>query len=462
MYTQPIRLLRPQVSLSIEPSYLETDTRRKGFERLMQAVSPNAFYNSDDRPDPPKCHENTRVAVINRILDWATGKIDKDAFMLWLYGPAGAGKTAIARKVAELLAEDGLLLASFLFFRSDSKRNSMTPLVANIAYCVTCVIPGTREPIDHVLEADPLIISYSIETQLKKLFLEPLRLLVDQDYFLQKQFPPLVVIDGLDECLNKDAQINLIRFLSSSMARYQLPLKFLIVSRPEPHLKTAIALASERSIISRLELNDDFAPDEDIRHFLTDKFLEIKTSHQLRSHIPPLWPSEEQIEMLVRKASGQFLYASLAVRFINSVYDSPTRQLDIVLELRPPINHDLPFAELDTLYAFILSCTKNIDIVLRILDVNDVFATYYLDAPVIAIESVLSLEGGDVRIYLSTLSSLLELQGEGRLCNITFHHSSFMEFLHNQERSKGYFVDDRTGHTLVTRWILRTFTRNGM
>jgi len=51
----------------------------------MEEVSPNAFYDSDNRPDPPKCHPNTRVAVINKIIDWATGMIDTDAFMLWLY-----------------------------------------------------------------------------------------------------------------------------------------------------------------------------------------------------------------------------------------------------------------------------------------------------------------------------------------------------------------------------------------
>jgi len=115
-----------------------------------------------------------------------------------------------------------------------------------------------------------------------------------------------------------------------------------------------------------------------IRRFLTDKFHEIKTYHQFRSQIPPL-AREEQLETLVRKASGQFLYASLAVRFINWDCDLPARQLDILLKLRPPINHDLLFAELDTLYTFILSCTKIVDLVLRILDVNDVFATYYLD-----------------------------------------------------------------------------------
>jgi len=457
----------PQVSSSTEPPPSKLLHSCKGFHRLTEAVSSNAFYNSDDRPDPPKCHENTRVAVINRIIDWATGRIDQDAFMLWLYGPGGAGKTAIARKVAELLAERGLLLASFLFFRSDSKRNSITPLVANIAYCVTCVIPGTRESINNAIEADPLIFSYSVEAQLTKLFLDPLRLLVDQGHFPLGRFPPLVIIDGLDECLDKDAQTNFLQLLSSSVVRYQLPLKFLIASRPESHLKLAIGLASKRSTISRLELNDDFQPDEDIRRFLTDKFDEIKSCHQFHSQIPPFWPHKWQIETLVHKASGQFIYASLAVRFINSACDSPMRQLDIVLELRPPINHNLPFAELDALYTFILSCTKNTDLILRILHVDGVLAKNngFKDGRrrVNAIDSVLGLEDDDVRIYLGTLSSLLEVRGdsEGNYYEIAFHHSSFMDFLHTQERSKGYYIDDQTSHNIVMQRVSQVFASNG-
>ena len=255
----------------------EADAQRKGMDRLMEAVSPNAFYDSDDRVDPPKCHPNTRIAVINKIIDWSNGMID--TFMLWLYGPAGAGKTAIARRIAEIFAEHGLLLASFLFFRSDPKRNTMKPLIANIAYRVAFVIPGAREIINTVIEADPLILSSSVEMQLKKLVFEPLRLLVDQGYFSYRKFPRLIIFDGLDECLEKDSQTNLLQLLSSSVARYQLPLKFLLVSRPESHIKSAVAIANEQATVSHLELNDDFRPDEDIRCFLTDKFREIKTCH---------------------------------------------------------------------------------------------------------------------------------------------------------------------------------------
>jgi len=433
----------------------------------MEAVSPNAFYNSDNRSDPPKCHENTRVAVITKITNWVTSKQDTDAFILWLYGPAGAGKTAIARKVAELCEAEGLLLASFLFFRSDPKRNTMNPLVANIAYCVGRVIHRTKELIEIAIEADPLILTYSIEVQLTKLVLEPLRLLADQGYFLSGKFARLVVIDGLDECLDQGAQASLIQFLASAVARNQLPLKFLIVSRPEAHIKLAIALASQQTTFSRLGLNDDFQADEDIRYFLTDKFREIKMCHPFRSGIPSFWPSEQQMVNLIRKASGQFIYASLAVRFINSACDSPMRQLDIILGLRPPINHDLPFAELDSLYTFILSCTKNVDLVLHILGVHSVLQVppKTWDTTVKTIESVLYLEDGDVRIYLSPLNSLLEIsyEGDGQYGpGILFHHTSFTDFLDNPERSKGYCIDAPTCHSLIAQWILQVLTSNSM
>ena len=140
-------LARPSGKLIIDESFpaFEADAQQKGMDRLMKAVSPNAFYDSDNRADPPKCHPNTRIAVINMIIDWAWANGMIDTFMLWLYGPAGAGKTAIARRIAEIFAEHELLLASFLFFRSDPKRNTVKPLVANIVYRVAFVIPGARE-----------------------------------------------------------------------------------------------------------------------------------------------------------------------------------------------------------------------------------------------------------------------------------------------------------------------------
>ncbi|CAA7269464.1 unnamed protein product [Cyclocybe aegerita] len=143
-------------------------------------------------------------------MDWVTGKIDTEAFMLWLYRPTSAGKSAIARTVAQLCETQNLLLASFLFFHTDSRCNTMKPLVANLAYRITCVIPAAWALIEAAVEADPLLFSYSLEDQFVRLVFEPLQLLSEQGSFSQFALPPLIIIDGLDECTDEGAQATLI------------------------------------------------------------------------------------------------------------------------------------------------------------------------------------------------------------------------------------------------------------
>ena len=78
-------------------------------------------------------------------------------------------------------------------------------------------------------------------------------------------------------------------------------------------------------------------------------------------------------------------------------------------------------------------------------------------------EAVLGLEDGDVRVYLSTLSSILEVEEPDPSGDYTivFHHSSFMDFLHTRERSKDYYVDDQTTRMFIALRVLRAFTSNG-
>jgi len=75
-----------------------------GLHFLGENAAIGAIYNSLERQqlDAPKCHPKTRVAVIDRIIDWLNGDIDYDALLLWLYGAAGAGKSAIAHSLAEI------------------------------------------------------------------------------------------------------------------------------------------------------------------------------------------------------------------------------------------------------------------------------------------------------------------------------------------------------------------------
>src|SRR6188768_3435295 len=105
-------------------------------EKLITNSATGAVYNSLERQqlDAPKCHPNTRVAVINRTIDWLLGKIEFDALILWLYGAAGAGKSAIAHSIAEICEERGWLLATFFFWKTAAERNSIARFVTTVAY----------------------------------------------------------------------------------------------------------------------------------------------------------------------------------------------------------------------------------------------------------------------------------------------------------------------------------------
>ncbi|KAF9077459.1 hypothetical protein BDP27DRAFT_1179511, partial [Rhodocollybia butyracea] len=69
--------------------------------------------------------------------------------IIWLYGPAGAGKSAIAQTFAEACARNGtLLVGSFFFWRTDTSRNNPQMLFTTIAYQMAMSIPELRPKIN--------------------------------------------------------------------------------------------------------------------------------------------------------------------------------------------------------------------------------------------------------------------------------------------------------------------------
>ncbi|KAF8159159.1 hypothetical protein B0H34DRAFT_796458 [Crassisporium funariophilum] len=133
----------------------------RGSALLRGAIAEGAFHDSRERFDPPKCHPGTREAVLKTIMAWITDE-QQEAFILWLFGPAGAGKSAVAQTIAEMCQEAGLLLASFFFSRTIPTRNNDKRLIATIAYQIALAIPTTRPLIEAAIERDPVILSRSL------------------------------------------------------------------------------------------------------------------------------------------------------------------------------------------------------------------------------------------------------------------------------------------------------------
>ncbi|KAF8962423.1 hypothetical protein BDZ97DRAFT_1627024, partial [Flammula alnicola] len=275
-----------------------------------------AFHNSEQHVDPPKCHPNTRLAVLQEIMEWIQHSEDRDAWIMWLNGAAGAGKSAIARSIAEMCEQAKLAFATFFFFRTDPTRNTAKPLVATLAYQIAISIPLARDIIVQVLDRDPRLFGRSFESQLKALIVEPLRQLSQlSDGSPNLKFPFLIIIDGLDECNGRDVQTNIIYAILDVLRDANLPLICLIASRPEQQLIMAFNSRQVTNIVTRLPLDNRYRADEDIRLFLNDKFTEIRNSHPFKHLIDSSWPPKDVAENIVEKSSGQFIYASVIIHF---------------------------------------------------------------------------------------------------------------------------------------------------
>ncbi|CAA7270467.1 unnamed protein product [Cyclocybe aegerita] len=146
---------------------------RVAFDQFHAQIAEGAMHDSGERFDPPKCYPGTREVVLKQLLDWIIAH-DRESFMHWLHGPAGAGKSAILQEIAERCAQMKLLIASFFFSRTAALRNNKKRLVATLAYQLAQSVPETRPYIEKAIGHDPAIFSKRLQSQFQALIVEPL------------------------------------------------------------------------------------------------------------------------------------------------------------------------------------------------------------------------------------------------------------------------------------------------
>ena len=157
---------------------------------------------------------------------------------MWLYGAAGAGKSAIAHTLAEICETCGWLVASFFFWKTAGERNNANRFVATIAHQIALTIPASRELIATAVDYNPFIFEQSVDVQLSKLIIEPLGHLFSAGMIFDIS-PLVIIIDGLDECQGGDVQSGIVKSLVAAFRHSSLRIRILITSRPEVHLQSA-------------------------------------------------------------------------------------------------------------------------------------------------------------------------------------------------------------------------------
>ncbi|KAF9000914.1 hypothetical protein BDQ17DRAFT_1426936 [Cyathus striatus] len=327
-----------------------------------------AGHQSEERHDAPRCHPETRMAVINDIMSWVDAK-DLNECMMWLNGPAGAGESSIIQMIAERCYEEKKLVSSFFFTRNamGSGRDDGTKLVPTIACQLAISIPVTAGLIQSELEKDKVMLSYSMEVRLAKLVLKPLSgasALINQKSG-NSNVPHIVIIDGLEECKRPELQSRIVRMMAK-MSQASNNLYILIASRPELELRTAFGESNVSSICVPLILDNQYNPDNDITIYLQSKFSAIKHTHSLASTLYKElnWPSKEDLQILVKRSSGQFIYSSTVIKYVKDAQHDPQNRLLTVINIK--LGEASPYTKLDALYMHILftAIAKQIAIVI--------------------------------------------------------------------------------------------------
>ena len=261
------------------------------------------------------CLEGTRMQHIDDITAWTT-RINQSSQhrLLWMWGPAGVGKSAIAKSCAEKTAQEGRLGASFFFSRTqhvdDPKRFFTT-----IAHQLVQKVDEYRRVLGSRIQHNQDLHTKGLDVQFRELIIEPFLELARQNMGVQDK---TVIIDGLDECNGDPAQSKFMELVAKSVIEHgdKIPLLWAFFSRPELHIDDAFSPYIDSHLFSKVELPVSESDDGDIRLYFRDKLRPLTSTDTV-------WLSEDTLDILVSMVAGLWIYAATLVRFIMDQEDLP-------------------------------------------------------------------------------------------------------------------------------------------
>ncbi|KAJ6525193.1 hypothetical protein B0H19DRAFT_971491 [Mycena capillaripes] len=417
-----------------------------GINILHRIAAAEAFHDPADSYDQPRCHPETRTEMLEKLENWCINSewpttvmeppttTDMEPIILWLHGPAGAGKSAIMASLSQRLADAKRLGGTFFFKRGHPRRGNAQVLFDTLALQLAVNVPQLKSRISRAVEENPTIVGRSINVQLQELIHEPSR---DLD-----TAPWTLIIDGLDECAGEETQREILHLIRDFTQQHR-PLKFIIASRPEAHIREVMEGPFFRGVYRGFNVEQSF---DDVCTYFRSEFAKIHHDHSTMASVPTPWPSEEILEQLVTKSSGYFIYATTVIKFVGDKHFRPTARLKIITDGTEDLFQS-PFGALDQLYTQILSAVPPPhDRLVAFLCV-----VLHFEMTPSQIEVILGLESGDVELSLRGLHSVIECIDR---LKVEIIHASFRDFLCNPFRAGNFYVRDSAGLQNLARSIL--------
>ncbi|KAG9311510.1 hypothetical protein JVU11DRAFT_7713 [Chiua virens] len=428
------------INTIIHGNQILQDSHSNLIEALQKASAPSAAHDSAQRYPAPKCIEGTRVELLARITSWADEKDERP--ICWLSGRPGSGKSAVSQTIAEKYAAQKRLAASFFFSRRDLERRTTQHVAATLATQLLAFLPSIRPAVIAALEDDYMIPMKVLREQVEKLLVQPLSTATETP-----DAPVFIIVDALDECDDESLVLELVTLLALLPRKISLPLRLMITSRAEPWLQAQFQQPHISPFTLPLEIHA-FSAEADIRSFLRHALDDAYDQHiQIMEHLPRPWPSQDELERIVTKAGGLFIFALTVAKFVGDRMHNPVERLQAILEDTAAVSTGSAYFDLDSLYRDAISVFPDPDVARLVLGV-----VYCMAIPlsVSGLHELLKRPDVDARMIVPALNSVLLASEDGKQ-PIQFYHASFRDFLINPQRSQKYAINPDAYHRLMAQ-----------
>ncbi|KAG8791363.1 hypothetical protein FRC12_009418 [Ceratobasidium sp. 428] len=298
--------------------------------------APAAYYRYSGPDAVPRsgCTPGTRDYVLQDLRDWV--HYGKSQNIRWLNGTSGVGKTAVAYSLCEYLESTGKPLACVFCSRQNLICRDVNRILPTISYQLARQSLPFQCTISKGLEQGLELLRLPFDDQFRKLIAAPLGL-IGHTFMAE----PVIVIDGIEECEDKDMVYRLLRVLVDQIPK--LPVKLLVSILPSRMThKCMHGTPSERHLFElRLHEIDHIVARNDVSTYLAAKLQDLDL------------PATD-LERLAQRSKTSFVYATALVQYLSEANPSErAKRLKWLLGVSDPA--DPNYFDPNVLYTFITS-----------------------------------------------------------------------------------------------------------
>ena len=270
----------------------------------------------------------------------------------------------------------------------------------------------------------------------------------------------VLIVDALDECDSKDNIRMILQLLTEARILKTVRLRVFLTSRPETPIRNGFSQVPDPNRQDFILHNiSPSIVDHDISIFLRYNLRLIAAERSLGAS----WPGEQIVECLVYNASGLFIWAATACRFIREGNQFAAKRLDMILKGSSTAIH-APEKHLNKIYLTILrqSISPNYTAeeakeLRRILkSLLGSIVTLFSPLSTQSLSRLVNTSQEEVDQTLDDLHAILDIPKD-QTCPLRLHHPSFRDFLLDKERcgDSNFQVDEKQAHQTLADYCIQ-------